>query len=114
MKHSIKGALLSGLVFPGLGQMVQKHFIKGMVLIVTVFVAITMLVMEATQRAQDILEKIEAEGGTISIYTITEAANRSAEEQGGAMSSLALLLIIACWCYGVVDAYVIGKKLDSE
>jgi TM2 domain-containing membrane protein YozV len=113
MKHSIKGALLSGLLFPGLGQIAMKHYIKGMVLIVTVFAAIIMLVVEATQRAQAILQQIQAEGGTVSMYTITDAANRSVEESGGTVSSVALLLIVACWCYGVVDAYLIGKKIDS-
>ena len=114
MKQSIKGAMLSGLVFPGLGQVVLKHHFRGLVLIVTVFAAIVMLVVEATRQAQAILEKIEAEGGVISMHTITDAANRSVEESGGTLSSVALLLIVVCWCYGVVDAYLIGQRLDRE
>lgn len=114
MKSSVKAALLSGLVFPGLGQIVLKRYLKGSLLITAVFIAIIMLVMDATQRAQAILEKIEAEGGAISMYTITEAANRSAEDYSGTVPSMALLLIFACWCYAIIDAYLIGKKTDSE
>jgi hypothetical protein len=33
MKKSLKGALLSGLVFPGVGQMALKHKARGVKLI---------------------------------------------------------------------------------
>ena len=32
MRKSLKGALLSGLVFPGYGQFVMKHYIRGVLL----------------------------------------------------------------------------------
>ena len=113
MRSSIKGALLSGLVFPGLGQLVLKSYARGIVLILAVILAIAVLVMDAVQRAQVILQEIEAEGGPISMYTITEAANRSAEASGGTAPGMALLVILGCWCFGIVDAYLAGKKIDS-
>jgi hypothetical protein len=113
MRSSIKGALLSGLVFPGLGQVVLKSYARGGVLILAVIMAIAVLVMDAVQRAQVILQEIEAEGGPISMYTITEAANRSAEESAGAIPGMALLLILGCWFFGIIDAYITGSKIDS-
>ena len=36
MKNSMKGALLSGLVFPGLGQIALKRYRRGFALMLTV------------------------------------------------------------------------------
>ena len=36
MNNSLKGALLSGLVFPGLGQIMLKHYKRGFVLMLAI------------------------------------------------------------------------------
>lgn len=92
----------------------MKHYLRGIVIILLIFSAMVVLVSDATQRARAILEKIEAEGGTIDIITITDAANRTASEYGGAVPTAALLFIFVCWCFAVIDAYYIGKRLDSQ
>ena len=48
MKNSLKGALLSGLVFPGLGQVVLKHYKRGFALMLTVSVSYTHLTLPTT------------------------------------------------------------------
>jgi TM2 domain-containing membrane protein YozV len=98
MNNSLKGALLSGLVFPGLGQIVLKHYKRGAIIMLTVLVSLSVIIIEAVQKAFTILEKIGSEGGTIDMNTILTA----------------LLLIIFCWIIGVVDAFRIGKKKDIE
>ena len=37
MRKSLKGALLSGLVFPGYGQFVLKHYMRGIAVDANVF-----------------------------------------------------------------------------
>jgi TM2 domain-containing membrane protein YozV len=74
MNNSLKGALLSGLVFPGLGQIVLKHYKRGVVIMLMVLVSLFVVVVKAAQYALAILEKIESEGGTISLSIISNAA----------------------------------------
>jgi hypothetical protein len=114
MNNSLKGALWSGLVFPGLGQVVLKHYKRGAVIILTVLISLSVIVVEAVQKAFTILEKIESEGGTIDINTISNAATQASTTFDGLIFKFALLLLIFCWIVGVVDAYRIGKKKDIE
>ncbi|KKL72433.1 hypothetical protein LCGC14_2084980, partial [marine sediment metagenome] len=108
------GAFLSGLIFPGLGQVVLKHYKRGAAIILTVLVSLFIVVVKAVQHALAILEKIESEGGAISMSTISDAATQASTISGSLTFNLALLLVILCWIIGVVDAYRIGKKKDIE
>ena len=114
MNNSLKGALLSGLVFPGLGQIVLKHYKRGAVIMLTVLVSLSVIIIEAVQKAFAILEKIELDGGTIDMNTISNAATQASTTSDSLIFSFALLLIIFCWIIGVVDAFRIGKKKDIE
>lgn len=114
MNNSLKGALLSGVIFPGLGQVRLKHYKRGIVLMFTVFASMVVMVLKAVQQAFTILEKIMLEGGVIDIKTITDATTQAISTSDNVMYNLALLLIVVCWIFGIVDAYRIGKKKDLE
>ena len=114
MNNSLKGAFLSGLIFPGLGQIVLKHYKRGAVIMLTVLVSASVVVVKAVQHALAILEKIESDGGAISMSTISNAATQASTTSGSLTFNLLLLLVILCWIIGVVDAYRIGKKKDIE
>ena len=114
MKNSIKGALLSGLVFPGLGQVILKHYKRGAVLLLAVSASLLVILIKAVQQAFAILEKIQSEGGVIDMSTISKAATQGSTSSGSLTFKIALLLIMLCWIIGVVDAYRIGKKKDIE
>ncbi|ODS30589.1 MAG: hypothetical protein SCARUB_04300 [Candidatus Scalindua rubra] len=114
MNNSLKGAFLSGLIFPGLGQVVLKHYKQGAVIMLTVLICLSVVVVKAVQHALAILEKIKSEGGEISISTISNAANQASTTSGSLIFNPVLLLVILCWIIGVVDAYRIGKKKDIE
>jgi hypothetical protein len=114
MRNSIKGAFLSGVVFPGLGQVILKHYKSGIALMLIVSVNMLLIIVKTVQHALAILEKIESEGGAIDISTISKAATQASTTSGSLIFKIALLLIILCWIIGVVDAYRIGKKKDIE
>ena len=114
MNNSLKGAFLSGLVFPGLGQVFLKHYKRGVVLILVVSASLLVIIIKAVQQANAILEKIESEGGAINMSTISNAATKASTTSESLIFKFFLLLIIFCWIIGVVDAYRIGRKKDIE
>ncbi|MBW1769244.1 MAG: hypothetical protein JRJ65_19635 [Deltaproteobacteria bacterium] len=114
MNKSLKGAFWSGLIFPGLGQVVLKHYKRGAVIMLTVLVGMSVVVVKAVQQALAILENIESEGGAISMSAISNAVTQASSTSGSLTFNLVLLLVILCWIIGVVDAYRIGKKKDIE
>jgi hypothetical protein len=114
MKNSIKGALLSGLVFPGLGHVVLRHYKRGVALMLTVSLSLLILVMKATRQAFIILKKIEAEGLVIDMSTISSAAAQASTASASLVYNFILFLIIFLWIIGIVDAYRLGRKMDVE
>ena len=114
MSNALKGALFSGVIFPGLGQVILKHYKRGIILMFTVFASLMVIVLKAVQHAFTILEKIELAGGVIDIQTITDAATQASSTSDSLIYNLGLLLIVICWIIGIADAYRIGKKKDIE
>ena len=114
MSNSLAAALLSGLVFPGLGQVVLKRYRRGVVLMLIVLACLSVLVAKALQRAFAILKQIELAGGTIDMDAILSAAAQSSTTSDTLVFNYVSLLIIVCWVFGVVDAYRIGRKRDRE
>lgn len=114
MNNALKGALFSGLVFPGLGQIMLKHYKRGAVLMIAITAALLVILIKTAQQAVTILEKIESEGGSIDLSTILNTTTQASATSESLIFKLLLWLIIFSWVIGVVDAYRIGRKKDIE
>jgi hypothetical protein len=114
MSNALKGAALSGLVFPGLGQIMLKYYKRGMVLLTAVLASLAVMLVEAVERALAVLDKLVLEGATIDIQAISRAAVQVTRASGDFTFNLALAVLVLCWLLGTVDAYRIGTKIDGE
>jgi hypothetical protein len=114
MRNAVKGALLSGLVFPGLGQLVLRQYRRGVVIMLAVLISLAVIVVDILQQALDILEKIELQGDAIDINAISNAAAEESVRSGGVTINILLLFVAVCWVAGTIDAYRIGRKKDQE
>jgi hypothetical protein len=114
MNNSQKGAFWSGLVFPGLGQVVLKRHKRGAVIMLTVLAGMSVIVVQVVQKGLIILEKIKSERGTIDMDMILDATTQASTNSDSFIFSLAVLLLTFCWIIGTVDAFRIGKKKDLE
>jgi TM2 domain-containing membrane protein YozV len=114
MNNAIKGALLSGLVFPGLGQLVLRQYRRGAVIMLAVAISLSVIVVKAIRIAQDILQNVELQADMIDMTAITDAATRESLQSGSITLNLLMIFIIVCWIAATADAYRIGRKLDSD
>jgi len=114
MNYALKGAFWSGLVFPGLGHIVLKYYKRGAVIMLTTLAGLSVIVVQAVQKALIILEKIASEGGAMDMNTIFGAASQASTHSDSLIFGFAVLLITLCWVIGGIDAYRIGKKKDIE
>lgn len=108
MKSAVKAALLSGFVFPGLGQIYLKRYWRGTVIMLFVLAGISVIIGMVTISTLDNLKKMQSQGsvdmGAISNLAIASSANHS-------YCYDALLLFVACcWLFSIIDAYRIGKR----
>jgi hypothetical protein len=112
MNHSFKAAVLSGLVFPGLGQVVLKQYKRGVVLALAFSAFLLGIVVTLSRRAMVLLDRIQWEGGFIDLSTISEAVARVSQSSDDRILTGLFLALLASWIVGVVDAYLIGRKQD--
>jgi hypothetical protein len=108
MKTALKAALLSALVFPGVGQMYLKRYVRGLIPMVLTLTGMGMLIAQATIGALQELEKIQIQSGLVDLNAVASRAAASSAS-GDWYSPLIMPLIVACWLFSVIDAYMLGK-----
>jgi len=114
MKNSLKGALLSGLLFPGAGQLKLKRYGRGISLILVATISLAVFLIKAMQKAFTILDQLQSDGGFIDMNAISKAAAQASTASDDLAMNVCFFLIITCWIVGIVDAYLTGGKMDKE
>jgi hypothetical protein len=114
ISNSLKGALLSGLVFPGLGQIFLKHHKRGIALILTVSLSMVVIIVKSVQLSLDMLEQIMHKGGVIDMKTISNTATEALRSSDSLIFKFSFLLMVLCWIVGILDAYITGRKKEIK
>jgi TM2 domain-containing membrane protein YozV len=117
MKTAIKAALLSGFVFPGLGQIYLKRYKRGLTILILVLLALGIIIGTVTVSALESLKTIQSQGGIADMETISSLASIDSA-RSEIYLRLVLLFVVCCWLFSVADAYKLGKKslpgIDDE
>ena len=114
MNTSLKAALLSALVFPGMGHFSLKKPIQGVLLSGVAIVCLYFLVTAAVEIAQQISLKIQSGEIPLDVAEIGEMVSQQVagrDDNGGNIPSL---LLVICWVVGIVDSFRIGWLRDNS
>jgi len=105
MKKAIAAALCSGLVIPGLGQIVNQQIRKGVVLLGLVF----LLFVTAAVKLAFIIPSLTKTSDLLE-------ASKAATFGGGDLLSMAALLLgfAILWVYSVVDAFRVALRSERS
>ena len=114
MQNSTKGLLLSGLVLPGLGQLVFKRYVRGSIFIVAVMGGLVVIMLKVAQTALDIVERMGPATNVADFSQMYTETNQAVTEINTAGYAIALLIIVVAWIMSAIDAYLIGRQLDSQ
>jgi hypothetical protein len=114
MKNALKGALLSALVFPGVGQLAQKRYRPALVLLLGSLAALAVVVVITVRQAQTVLAHLAAAGGTPDLAAISAAAAQVAPGGDQRLIDVAILVLVGCWIVGVFDAILGGRRMDRK
>ena len=114
MSNAMKGVFYSGLVFPGLGQIVLKRYTRGAVFMLPVTAGLLVVFLEAVHRALAIVETLDSGAGLLDLEAIVNAATQATTTSGSLEFQFAVLLIFLGWLVATVDAYTIGRRKDLE
>jgi len=113
MKISSKAALLSGLVFPGIGHMVLKQYLRGSVLVLSTLVALSVIVAGIFKRALTIVDRINSGDIPVDTSAIAEMISNSNSGADSLVESTAVIILGACWLIGIIDSYRLGAAQEK-
>lgn len=110
MNKSIKAALISGLIFPGIGQVSIGHKKRGWVIILVNSIFLYMIINEIIQQASSLVEKIQKSGVPLDYEAISNKTSEFVSFSDNSSLNTLLMLLIFSWLASVIDAYLLGKK----
>jgi hypothetical protein len=112
VKSAVKAALLSGIVFPGLGQLYLKRYKRGLAILIAVLLCLGIIIGTVVASALESLKAIERGGGIADMETVSNLARIDSVHSAIDINFI-LLFVLCCWVFSVVDAYRIGKSLPD-
>jgi len=103
MTNASKAALMSGLLFPGLGQIsIHKRTVRGLLFAVPAACALAYLLSGALALADDLANQIAAGTLPLDVPLIIEKIETAGA--AGAGSNIAAAILIAAWLGSIIDA----------
>jgi len=108
MKPRTKAALLSGLAYPGLGQIYNKQSGKAAALIVSITLLLIWLLVRIFLLTYHTILPAGAED--IAALNLDPKLIAHLHHQVWAQNWWVLILIAAAWIYAMVDAYLMAGK----
>ena len=112
MRYSIKAALLSGLVFPGVGHLYLKRYLRGILLAAAAAAVSYFLVSVAMNSAMDIVGKIDSGSVPLNAEAISALVSKASQENEQS-TDIATAILLALWAIGIVDSYREGRARDK-
>ena len=113
MKRSSKAALLSGLIFPGIGHIVLKQYLRGSVLMLFALAALSVIVTGIYQRALTIVDRINSGDIPVETGAIAELVSNSTSGADSFIENMAVIVLGVCWLIGIIDSYRLGVAQEK-
>lgn len=110
MQQSIKAALLSGMIFPGVGQISLGHKKRGWSIILVNCILFYLIISKVIQQAASIVEKMQKNGAALDIESISKQTSNLVGFSDNSSLNILLTLLILGWLISIVDAYLLGNK----
>ena len=108
MKKYITSTLVSALVVPGLGQVLNGQVKKGLILMGVVFVIFIAGVIKIAQIITGILPELNP--NEINSKAILEKIN----VMDISMLRLIMIIFLIIWIYSIIDAFIYGLREEKE
>jgi TM2 domain-containing membrane protein YozV len=108
MKKAILSSLCSAFVIPGLGQILNHEIKKGLILLSAVFILFVGGCIKLAFIVTSIMDSPSSMGGDPQKFLQAIEA----ENLGSFWILVALFAVI--WIYSVIDAFLSGRKLETE
>lgn len=110
MKKSTKAALMSALLFPGMGHIYLKKYVPGVSLICISLYAFYFYASKSIEKAFELTEKIRSGVIPLNVTGITEMVEQNTTAAEAHLLNIATTALVICWLVGIIDSYRIGTR----
>jgi hypothetical protein len=107
MDRSVTAALLSALVFPGVGQLLLKRPARACIFLVPALLASVFFFDRVIARASSIADQIL--NGSLPLDPALIAARLERPYDNSTLMTVCLVVMALCWIASTVDAYLLGR-----
>lgn len=114
MKASTKAALLSGLVYPGIGQLVYQAYRRAIFFILFFSIAVYLYLEEVMTKYQPLVDKVKSGEVALNSQALAREMLKNPITLDPQLVTTLTLTLLTCWLLGVVDAYRVGIKKDAN
>ena len=109
MNKSVKAALLSGLIFPGVGQISIGHKKRGWFIIGMNVIFIYLIISEIIEQAYSVIAKMQQSGAAMDIESISKTTSGMVSFSDNMFLNILFIMLIVGWFASIIDAYRLGK-----
>lgn len=110
MRKAIKSALLSALIFPGVGQISAGFKKRGWFIVLANCVLLYLLMNEIIQLAYSTINTMKKNDVVMDIETISGATSNQIDFSDNSYLNSLLIILIISWVFSTIDAYRLGNK----
>jgi hypothetical protein len=114
MSKSLRAALLSALILPGVGHFWLKKPLQGALLSGITIVSLYVLLSTVVDIAQRLSIRIQSGEIPLDVTTISELISQQMAGHNGQLINIPTLLLIICWTVGVLDSFRIGRLEEKK
>lgn len=110
MDRSVVALLLSGLVFPGAGQVYLRRRARACLFIVPALVAAGYFFKQVMDTASPLVDEVLRGALPADPVLIAERLHQQGEV-ASPMMNIAATVMVVCWLASVVDAWLLGRAI---
>lgn len=110
MNQSIKSALLSALIFPGVGQISAGFKKRGWIIILANCVFLYLIMSEIIQQVYNTIDRMKKSGMVMDIENISNSTSAQVGFSDNTYLNSLLVILIISWFCSIIDAYWLGNK----
>ena len=88
--------------------MVLKHYLRGLVLMLSALIATSVIVAELFRRAMTIVDRINSGDIPVETGAIAEMVSNSTNGADSLIENISVIVLGACWLIGIIDSYRLG------
>ena len=114
MKKPMKAALLSGLVYPGVGQLIYQAYWRALALILVFSGALYFYFEEVVDKYQPLIDKVKSGEVALNGQALAIEIAKNPIIFDPKLVSILTTILLSCWLVAIVDAYRLGIKKDAS